>query len=69
MIFDDADLDLAAETLKAAGYWNAGQDRTAATRVIAGPDVYDSFVSKLADQVRSIKWGDPAEPDAPTWAR
>jgi 1-pyrroline dehydrogenase len=63
IIFDDADLDLAAETLKAAGYWNSGQDCTAATRVIAGPDVYDSFVSKLADQVRSIKWGDPAEAD------
>jgi 1-pyrroline dehydrogenase len=63
VIFDDADLDLAAETLKSAGYWNSGQDCTAATRVIAGPDVYDSFVSKLADEVRSIKWGDPAEAD------
>ena len=63
IVFDDADLDLAAETLKAAGYWNSGQDCTAATRVIAGPDVYDSFVSKLSDQVRSIKWGDPAEAD------
>ena len=63
VIFDDADLDLAAETLKAAGYWNSGQDCTAATRVIAGPDVYASFVSKLSDQVRSIKWGDPAEAD------
>jgi 1-pyrroline dehydrogenase len=63
VIFDDADLDLAAETLKSAGYWNAGQDCTAATRVITGPAVYDSFVSKLADQVRSIKWGDPAEAD------
>jgi 1-pyrroline dehydrogenase len=63
IVFDDADLDLAAETLKSAGYWNSGQDCTAATRVIAGPDVYDGFVQKLADQVRSIKWGDPAESD------
>jgi aminobutyraldehyde dehydrogenase len=63
IVFDDADLELAAETLKAAGYWNSGQDCTAATRVIAGPNVYDGFVSKLADQVRSIKWGDPAEGD------
>jgi 1-pyrroline dehydrogenase len=63
VIFDDADLDLAAETLKSAGYWNAGQDCTAATRVITGPDVYDSFVTKMAEQVRSIKWGDPAEAD------
>ena len=63
IIFDDADLDLAAETLKSAGYWNSGQDCTAATRVIAGPAVYDGFVDKLAEQVRSIKWGDPAEAD------
>ena len=63
IVFDDADLDLAAETLKSAGYWNSGQDCTAATRVLAGPAVYDAFVDKLADQVRSIKWGDPAEAD------
>jgi len=63
IVFDDADLDLAAETLKMAGYWNSGQDCTAATRVIAGPAVYDQFVGKLADQVRTIKWGDPAEAD------
>ncbi len=63
IIFDDADVELAAETLRSAGYWNSGQDCTAATRVIAGPKVYDKFVSALADQVRTIKWGDPAEGD------
>jgi 1-pyrroline dehydrogenase len=63
IVFDDADVDLAAETLRAAGYWNSGQDCTAATRVIAGPKVYDRFVSALADQVRTIKWGDPADGD------
>jgi len=63
LIFDDADVDAAAEVLRSAGYWNAGQDCTAATRVIAGPQVYDRFVSALADQVRTIKWGDPAEGD------
>jgi 1-pyrroline dehydrogenase len=63
IVFDDADIDLAAETLRSAGYWNAGQDCTAATRVLAGPKVYDGFVSALADQVRTIKWGDPAEGD------
>jgi 1-pyrroline dehydrogenase len=63
VVFDDADLDAAAETLRSAGYWNAGQDCTAATRVIAGPKVYDDFVGKLAEQVGSIKWGDPAEGD------
>ena len=63
IVFDDADIELAAETLRAAGYWNSGQDCTAATRVIAGPKVYDGFVSALAEQVRTIKWGDPAEGD------
>ncbi len=63
IIFDDADVDAAAEVLKSAGYWNAGQDCTAATRVIAGPGVYDKFVSAMSDQVRSIKWGDPSESD------
>ena len=63
IVFDDADVDQAAETLRFAGYWNSGQDCTAATRVIAGPKVYDKFVSALADQVRTIKWGDPAEGD------
>jgi betaine-aldehyde dehydrogenase len=59
IIFDDADLDLAAETLRFASYWNSGQDCTAATRVITGPKVYDNLVSKLSDQVRDMKWGDP----------
>jgi 1-pyrroline dehydrogenase len=63
IVFDDADIQLAAETLRFAGYWNSGQDCTAATRVLAGPGVYDDFVSALADQVRTIKWGDPAEGD------
>jgi aminobutyraldehyde dehydrogenase len=54
IVFDDADADLAAETLRFAGYWNSGQDCTAATRVIAGPKVYDKFVSALSDQVKTI---------------
>jgi 1-pyrroline dehydrogenase len=63
IVFDDADIQLAAETLRFAGYWNSGQDCTAATRVLAGPGVYDRFVTALADQVMTIKWGDPAEGD------
>ena len=63
IVFDDADIELAAETLRFASYWNSGQDCTAATRVIAGPKVYDKFVTALADQVKTIKWGDPAEGD------
>jgi len=59
IVFDDADLDLVAETLRFASYWNSGQDCTAATRVIAGPRVYDNFVSKLTEQVGDMKWGDP----------
>ena len=45
IVFDDADLDLAAETLRFAAYWNSGQDCTAATRVLAGPKVYDKFLT------------------------
>ena len=63
IIFDDADVELAAETLKSASYWNSGQDCTAACRVIAGPAVYDKFIAALSDQVRTIKWGNPADSD------
>jgi 1-pyrroline dehydrogenase len=63
IIFDDADVELAVEMVRMGGYWNAGQDCTAATRVIAGPAVYDTFVSSLAEQVKTIKWGDPGESD------
>jgi len=63
IVFDDADLDAVAEAIKLWGYWNAGQDCTAATRVIAGPKIYDRFVAELSSQVKSITWGDPAERD------
>ena len=63
IVFDDADVELAAEILKSAGYWNSGQDCTAACRVIAGPKVYDKLIAALADQVRTIKWGNPADAD------
>jgi betaine-aldehyde dehydrogenase len=63
IVFDDADLDLLAETLRFASYWNSGQDCTAATRVIAGPKVYDDVVSKVGDQVKDMKWGDPSGGD------
>src|SRR3954454_7153896 len=48
IIFDDADSASVAEQIKLWGYWNAGQDCTAATRVIAGPRIYDNFVADLA---------------------
>ena len=53
VVFDDADVAAAAEWLAVAGYFNAGQDCTAATRVLAGPRVYDDFVAALAEQARN----------------
>src|SRR5262249_24059590 len=50
IVFDDADIAAAAETIAVAGYFNAGQDCTAATRVLAGPGVHDDFVAALTEQ-------------------
>jgi betaine-aldehyde dehydrogenase len=61
IIFDDADLDAAAEIIAGAAYYNAGQDCTAATRVLAAPGVHDDVVSALADQARSTRTGGPYE--------
>ncbi|HEX6458890.1 MAG TPA: gamma-aminobutyraldehyde dehydrogenase [Thermoleophilaceae bacterium] len=63
LIFDDADIEAAVEGVKIGGYWNAGQDCTAASRVIAGPKVYDDFVSGLSDAVKGLKVGDPMADD------
>jgi betaine-aldehyde dehydrogenase len=63
LIFDDADVEAAIEGVKIGGYFNAGQDCTAASRVIAGPKIYDDFVSGLSDAVKAIKWGDPQAED------
>ena len=59
VVFDDADVALAAEGIAVAGYFNAGQDCTAATRVLAGPRVHDDFVSALEEQARGTKTGPP----------
>ena len=63
IVFDDADIEAAAEAIAVAGYFNAGQDCTAATRVIAGPGIYDDFVAALADQAESTKTGMPDDAD------
>jgi 1-pyrroline dehydrogenase len=63
IVYDDADLELVADTLRFASYWNSGQDCTAACRVIAGPGIYDNLLGALADRVQTLKWGDPAEAD------
>ena len=51
VVFDDADVEAAIEGVKIGGYFNAGQDCTAASRVLAGPGIHDDFVSGLADAV------------------
>jgi betaine-aldehyde dehydrogenase len=55
VVFDDADLEAAAEAIAVAGYFNAGQDCTAATRVLAGPGIHDDFVAALTEQARSTR--------------
>ncbi|HEX2193947.1 MAG TPA: gamma-aminobutyraldehyde dehydrogenase [Candidatus Limnocylindria bacterium] len=61
LVFDDADPAAVAETVKTAGFFNSGQDCTAATRVIVGRKAYDSVLSELVSAVGSIKVGDPAD--------
>jgi betaine-aldehyde dehydrogenase len=59
VVFDDADVEKAAEDIAVAGYFNAGQDCTAATRVLAGPRVHDDFVSALGEQAKNTRTGPP----------
>jgi len=63
IVFDDADLSAAATAISEAGYFNAGQDCTAATRVLAGPGVHDDFVSEITARAKEMKTGDPNDPD------
>ena len=63
IVFDDADIEKAAAGIAEAGYFNAGQDCTAATRVLAGAGVYDDFVAALAEQARGTRTGMPDDED------
>jgi betaine-aldehyde dehydrogenase len=63
LVFDDADIEAAVEGVKIAGFWNAGQDCTAAARVLAAPKVYDAFVGELASAASAIAVGDPSSQD------
>jgi betaine-aldehyde dehydrogenase len=63
IVFDDADLENAAENIAIGGYFNAGQDCTAATRVLAAPRIADEFAEALAEQARNTKVGAPDEDD------
>jgi 1-pyrroline dehydrogenase len=61
LVFDDADPAAVAEGIKIGGYWNSGQDCTAAARVVAGPKIYDRLLEELVPAVESLHVGDPAE--------
>jgi len=63
VVFDDADIAAAAEAIAIAGYFNAGQDCTAATRVLAAPRVYADFLDALAEQAKGTKTGQPDDED------
>jgi betaine-aldehyde dehydrogenase len=58
IVFDDVDMARAMETIAGTGYYNAGQDCTAATRVLAGANVYDDVVAGLAEQAQGLVIGD-----------
>ncbi len=59
IIFDDADIEAAIACLVEMSYYNSGQDCTAPCRILAGPGIYDDFVSGLTDAVAGITTGDP----------
>jgi betaine-aldehyde dehydrogenase len=63
IVFDDVAIESALETIAGTGYYNAGQDCTAATRVLAGAGVYDEVVAGLAEQARGLVIGDTLAPD------
>src|SRR3954469_24740497 len=63
IVFDDADPAAVAEGIKIAGYWNSGQDCTAASRIVASPKIYDKLLEELVPAIESLKVGDPATSD------
>jgi betaine-aldehyde dehydrogenase len=63
LVFDDVAMETALETIAGTGYYNAGQDCTAATRVLAAERVYDDVVSGLAEQAKGLVIGDTLASD------
>jgi betaine-aldehyde dehydrogenase len=63
VVFDDVDMEVALETIAGTGYYNAGQDCTAATRVLASSKVHDDVVSGLVEQARGLVLGDTRSAD------
>ncbi|MBA3716941.1 MAG: gamma-aminobutyraldehyde dehydrogenase [Actinobacteria bacterium] len=61
LVFDDADPAAVAESVRLAGFWNSGQDCTAASRIVAGPGIYDKLLEELVPAVESLQVGDPSE--------
>ena len=59
IVFDDADLEKVVEWIRIGGFFNAGQDCTAATRIIAGPKIHDKLLGDLVPAISSLKVGDP----------
>jgi aminobutyraldehyde dehydrogenase len=63
IVFDDADIASVAEGVKSFGYYNAGQDCTAACRIFAGKKIYDNLVADLSAAVKTIKYDLPNDDD------
>lgn len=63
VVFEDVDIDKAVSAIAEAGYFNAGQDCTAATRVLVHESVHDEFVSALAKTAAGTKTGQPDDED------
>jgi 1-pyrroline dehydrogenase len=63
IVFDDADLAAVVEGIKIGGFFNAGQDCTAATRVMAGPKIFDNLLGDLVPAVSGLKVGAPEADD------
>ncbi len=59
IVFDDADLESVVEGIKAFGYYNAGQDCTAACRIYAGSKVYENLVADLSSAAKGLKYNLP----------
>lgn len=64
IIFDDADLTKVVSSITTAGYFNAGQDCTAVTRIIAHANIYDDLLTQLHHEIKTIRYGEPDDTTA-----
>ena len=63
LVFDDADMDAAVDAIRNFGFYNAGQDCTAACRIYVQSGVHDAFAQKLADAVKTLRYDCPDDAD------